>query len=72
MQFDTLWPADSVEFCPQPSFQHVFACGTYKLVEADGTSVPTTEDGSALAPIKPLRLGKCLVFEVTDEHTGSL
>lgn len=30
---DTVWPADSVEFCPHEESRNVFVCGTYKLEE---------------------------------------
>ncbi|KAJ7487605.1 WD40-repeat-containing domain protein [Mycena galericulata] len=29
--FDTIFPADSVEFCPHPAARDVFVCGTYNL-----------------------------------------
>jgi diphthamide biosynthesis protein 7 len=33
--FDTLYPADTVEWCPILEYHHVFVCGTYKLDEAN-------------------------------------
>ncbi|KAK2461911.1 hypothetical protein APHAL10511_006374 [Amanita phalloides] len=52
-EFDTLYPADSLEFCPHPQATGIFVCGTYKLNEhTDGeTNVPR-------------RQGQCLVFRV--------
>ncbi|EFN62072.1 WD repeat-containing protein 85 [Camponotus floridanus] len=32
-EFDTEFPADSVEWCPAEPFRDVLACGTYKLIE---------------------------------------
>lgn len=31
--YDTIYPADSVEWCPLLEYNHVFVCGTYKLNE---------------------------------------
>ncbi|KAF8629705.1 hypothetical protein AX15_003321 [Amanita polypyramis BW_CC] len=50
--FDTVQPADSLEFCPHPQASGVFVCGTYKLNERSGAGDATT----------PLRQGQCLVF----------
>lgn len=33
MEFDTLFTADSVEWCPTPGLEEVLACGTYQLNE---------------------------------------
>ncbi|CAI6344188.1 unnamed protein product [Macrosiphum euphorbiae] len=32
--YDTIYPADTVEWCPIPEYSNVFVCGTYKLEEA--------------------------------------
>lgn len=32
-EFNTEFPADSVEWCPAEPFQDLLACGTYKLIE---------------------------------------
>ncbi|KAL1670350.1 WD40-repeat-containing domain protein [Schizophyllum commune] len=54
--YDTVWPADSVEFCPGENSSNVFVCGTYNLEKQ-------TEEETALK--KPqVRRGKCLLFEV--------
>lgn len=50
--FDTILPADSVEFCPHPDAQDIFVCGTYNLFKSD--EVVRTQ------PQK--RNGQCLVF----------
>lgn len=55
MSFDTVFPADTVEFCPQQP--DVLVCGTYKLVE-DEKNVHGTQQ----------RVGQCLVFKVSDDH----
>jgi diphthine methyl ester acylhydrolase len=56
--FDTVEPADSVEFCPHPRAQDVFVCGTYKLLEADvGDNAPAQAQ---------CRRGKCLVLTLRD------
>ncbi|KZT02717.1 WD-40 repeat-containing protein [Laetiporus sulphureus 93-53] len=65
--FDTIWPADSVEFCPHPDFHDVFVCGTYKLEET-GTNAPEERDNieQSTSPVskKQKRRGECLLFEV--------
>ena len=33
--FDSVYSADSVEWCPTPGFRDIFVCGTYQLVETD-------------------------------------
>lgn len=34
VSYDTIYPADTVEWCPISDYNYVFACGTYKLDEA--------------------------------------
>ncbi|WOO85170.1 Diphthine methyltransferase [Vanrija pseudolonga] len=34
-QVDTLYSADSIEFCPHPGFEKWFTCGTYQLLKPD-------------------------------------
>ncbi|KAJ7092733.1 WD40-repeat-containing domain protein [Mycena epipterygia] len=48
--FNTVFPADSVEFCPHPAAQDVLVCGTYNLEKNEG-------------PMQKRR-GQCLVFKV--------
>jgi diphthamide biosynthesis protein 7 len=62
--FDTVWPSDSVEFCPENP-QNIFVCGTYKLDQA----AEAAESSDALAsvsigPKTQRRRGTCQVFEV--------
>ncbi|KAJ6610904.1 hypothetical protein B0H10DRAFT_2058521 [Mycena sp. CBHHK59/15] len=59
--FDTVFPADSVEFCPHPAAHDVLVCGTYNL---DSTQV--VPEGS---PQK--RTGQCLVFQVERSQSDS-
>jgi diphthamide biosynthesis protein 7 len=49
--FDTDYPADTLEFCPTPGFQDLFACGTYKLLDQQEEEIQT-------------RKGQCLVFRM--------
>lgn len=54
--YDTDYPADSLEFCPQPGYQDLFVCGTYKLLkddEGDGTKTQK-------------RIGGCLLMRYSD------
>ncbi|RPD82546.1 WD-40 repeat-containing protein [Lentinus tigrinus ALCF2SS1-7] len=77
--YDTDWPADSTEFCPHPSAQDIFVCGTYKLEQSQEGAVPeipaqNDEDGEPKTPArKPQkRRGKCLLFRVQDEENFTL
>lgn len=67
--FNTDWPSDSVEFCPDTPLS-VFVCGTYKLDQ------PSEDDfTSSDVPVKSRkqhRRGKCLVFEVTSSDGGHM
>ncbi|TFY71817.1 hypothetical protein EVG20_g1211 [Dentipellis fragilis] len=65
--FDTIYPADSTEFCPHPDATDIFVCGTYKLEQPLSNVAEDTEDETSLAarqssPQK--RTGRCLVFQV--------
>jgi len=33
--YDTVYSADSVEWCPAEGFTEFFVCGTYQLVQTD-------------------------------------
>lgn len=35
VSYDTIYPADTVEWCPILEYRDVFVCGTYKLDEAN-------------------------------------
>jgi diphthamide biosynthesis protein 7 len=58
--FDTVLPADSVEFCPHPDALNILACGTYKL------------DDSEFSGNHQKRHGQCLVFNVHPEQYDEL
>ena len=77
--YDTDWPADSVEFCPHPSAQDIFVCGTYKLEQSPEGQTPeaTTTHADEDAGEKPSvstarkqqkRRGKCILFRAQDEE----
>ncbi|KAK0506232.1 WD40-repeat-containing domain protein [Armillaria luteobubalina] len=53
--FDTIYPADSVEFCPHDSLQDIFVVGTYKLDQDDGDMERKTPQH---------RRGQCRVFRM--------
>jgi diphthamide biosynthesis protein 7 len=62
--FDTIWPSDSVEFCPGNP-QNVFVCGTYKLDQsAEFLDAANATNSMSADPEKQHRRGKCLVFEI--------
>ncbi|KAJ7630947.1 WD40-repeat-containing domain protein [Roridomyces roridus] len=50
--FDTILPADSVEFCPHPLARDVLVCGTYNLEKTEDVGKPQK------------RTGQCLVLKV--------
>ncbi|KAF7306931.1 WD-REPEATS-REGION domain-containing protein [Mycena indigotica] len=54
--FDTIFPADSVEFCPHPTADNIFVCGTYYL-DASAPHGPTQK-----------RTGQCLLFRIDQDH----
>jgi hypothetical protein len=67
--FDTIWPADSVEFCPT-NLQNLLVCGTYKL---DSSQEQAEYSDMNSLPKKQYRRGKCLLFEViTSGHQREL
>lgn len=39
--YDTIYPADTIEWCPIPEYHNVFVCGTYKLHEATKSKTGT-------------------------------
>ncbi|BGP52979.1 hypothetical protein JCM8202_004063 [Rhodotorula sphaerocarpa] len=70
---DTVYSADAVEFCP--GRPHLFACGTYQVVQDEASANPATtaaadsnedEEEAAIASTSPdfTRYGRCLLYEV--------
>jgi hypothetical protein len=57
-QVDTVYSACSVECCPQDS--RISACGTYQVVE------PQPDVSTESSP-KTERLGRCLLYQKTDD-----
>ncbi|PBL01145.1 WD-40 repeat-containing protein [Armillaria gallica] len=54
--FDTIYPADSVEFCPHENLHDIFVVGTYKLDQEDGDMERKTPQH---------RRGQCRVFRMS-------
>lgn len=75
MMVNTVWPADSVEFCPHESASDIFVCGTYRLEQSPVDVAHAASDGDK-ADVEPsnignqgqVRHGKCLVFQVTESR----
>ncbi|KAF8168091.1 WD40-repeat-containing domain protein [Crassisporium funariophilum] len=73
--FDTVFPADSLEFCPTPGLQDIFVCGTYKL-DDQAPAPPIPDDvGSntetvTSTKVPQTRRGQCLVFRVKESAEG--
>lgn len=59
--FDTVYNADSVEWCPIPPYKNCFACGTYQLMDSNDKSV---EDGDK----EYLRSGGVSIFTVLNNE----
>lgn len=46
--FDTVLPADTVEWCPVEPYRHILACGTYELIKDKSETKPTSRRGQIL------------------------
>lgn len=46
--FDTVLPADTVEWCPVEPYRHILACGTYELVKNESETKSTSRQGQIL------------------------
>ena len=68
--FDTVWPADSVEFCPHPAATDIFVCGTYLLEKSEAPVVE--EDCPPSERPRQKRRGKCLLFAANEEDNDTL
>lgn len=65
--FDTIWPADSVEFCPHTNATNIFVCGTYNLEKPDHAGKPEEDATQVDGRAKQTRRGKCLLFAIENE-----
>lgn len=43
VSYDTVYPADTVEWCPISEHNNLFVCGTYKLDEANKSKTGTID-----------------------------
>ena len=84
---DTIYSADSIEFCPFQSHSQLFACGTYQLAKDETEDEPappapdptatdsdtdSSDDDEPVKVDKPmLRLGRLLVYAVEGESDGT-
>ncbi|WWC97067.1 hypothetical protein V866_003944 [Kwoniella sp. B9012] len=79
---DTVYSADSIEWCPFEGFQDTFVCGTYQIVKPEenaGVNDPKAEvvegdededDELDVEPSKPTqRVGRLLAYQVGDDDT---
>jgi diphthamide biosynthesis protein 7 len=69
VNFDTVFPADSLEFCPTIGYQDIFVCGTYNLLEQSPSQSESGEVGSGVAQN---RRGQCLVFRTNPREDNLL
>lgn len=65
--YDTILPACSLEFCPAPGRENMFAVGTYKLeessVDTESVSSPPASSGAGAQK----RRGECLLLELVED-----
>ncbi|WWC68733.1 uncharacterized protein I206_102667 [Kwoniella pini CBS 10737] len=77
---DTVYSADSIEWCPFVGFQNIFICGTYQIIKPDPkeevkTSIKDENDSDSdeefeLEPSKPTeRIGRLLIFQVESDDS---
>ncbi|OCF39592.1 WD40 repeat domain 85 [Kwoniella heveanensis CBS 569] len=78
---DTLYSADSIEWCPFEGYQNIFVCGTYQIVKQEEAVDPRSENDKGdegasesdeeveAGPSKPTeRVGRLLVFRVGEDQ----
>ncbi|WVF67097.1 hypothetical protein IAT40_001842 [Kwoniella sp. CBS 6097] len=74
---DTLYSADSIEWCPFVGYQDIFVCGTYQIIKQEDTSSTEkavgdesdSDDEYEAGPSKPTqRVGRLLVFQVGEDR----
>lgn len=46
---DTLYSADSIEFCPTPGYERWFTCGTYQLLKPEEQEKEEKKEGPKTA-----------------------
>lgn len=71
-RFDTILPADSLEFCPHLLASTLFVCGTYKLEDQSSddfekSSSPDSKPSDEPTPLGQKRRGQCILFDVHDD-----
>ncbi|EIW68888.1 hypothetical protein TREMEDRAFT_31124, partial [Tremella mesenterica DSM 1558] len=75
--FDTVYSADSVEFCPQVGYQDILVCGTYQVLEQMNGEVMQNDqrevDGdesyqNEMEKRQTERIGRVYLFRVVDER----
>nr|XP_018264604.1 WD40 repeat domain 85 [Kwoniella dejecticola CBS 10117]OBR86762.1 WD40 repeat domain 85 [Kwoniella dejecticola CBS 10117] len=80
---DTVYSADSIEWCPFEGYQDIFVCGTYQIIkpeDAEQAAVPdpsvdvmhedSEEEEIEAGPSKPTqRKGRLLVYQVAEDDS---
>jgi diphthamide biosynthesis protein 7 len=80
---DTIYSADSIEWCPHPGSEGILVCGTYQVLEprpgeasgsADAPAEPDSESDDEGAeqsgPRQTERTGRLLVFRVGEDESS--
>jgi diphthamide biosynthesis protein 7 len=80
---DTIYSADSIEWCPHPGSEDIFVCGTYQVLEhkagegsasantsAEADSESDDEGAEQSGPRQTERTGRLLVFRVGEDESS--
>lgn len=63
--YDTVYPADTVEFCPIEGYRDLFCCGTYKLFE-EAASESVQDEDAAVERTAAQRRGGTRLYRIGD------
>lgn len=74
---DTVYPADSIEWCNHPDYKNYFVCGTYQLEKSDetessGTDVHSSLEEATTNRVQQKRSGYVYGYEFHPENHKSL
>ncbi|ODN76820.1 hypothetical protein L202_05420 [Cryptococcus amylolentus CBS 6039] len=75
---DTVYSADSIEFCPFQGFQDLFVCGTYQIIKPEELEQPkaseenkdeeeSDSDEEEFVPQSTQRKGRLLLFQIDQD-----
>ncbi|ORY29533.1 WD40-repeat-containing domain protein, partial [Naematelia encephala] len=68
-QVDTIYSADSIEWCPHSPYRDIFTCGTYQVLEPEPTAGPSSSSSSTEVPKREMnRTGRLYLFQVGNDQ----